>query len=337
MDARTAITLVNFVESIGPKLRGPEAKSATAELEHKYGELLIALEWSIARGRADEGMRLASALQPFWMATKRLSEGAGWLDRVLGLPAEDARRARTLFEAGYLAFWMGNDERSTAFQKEAVDLARRANDHTVAALALVGLARVALRSHDTSAARQLCREALAITEGTDDRSGRSSAMHVLGVAAQMAGDLHEARDVMRRRIALGRETGNEATISSECGNLSMVERQLGNLAEAEALAREALEIDIRRADSLAIPWKVNALAAVAKDRREFERAAALIGIADATMSESGGAWPPDELVHYEQTVSTVSEAMGAYEFEKVRARGRSMTTPERVDFTLGER
>jgi hypothetical protein len=107
---------------------------------------------------------------------------------------------------------------------------------------LVGLARIALRT-DVAEARRLCREAIAITDGTDDRSGRSSAMHVLGVAAQMAGDFLEARTVMSARIALAREMNNLATISSEAGNLSMVERQLGNLDEAEALAREALDIE----------------------------------------------------------------------------------------------
>ena len=162
-----------------------------------------------------------------------------------------------------------------------------------------GLARIALRSHDFDAARRLCREALAVTEGTDDPSGHSSAMHVLGVAAQMAGDFLEARAVMSQRIARARERGNLAPVSSEAGNLSMVERQLGNLDAAEALAREALDIDFRRADELSIPWKVNAMAAVAKDRGEFDRAAALLGVADATMAASGGAWPPDELVHYE--------------------------------------
>ncbi|HET9886582.1 MAG TPA: tetratricopeptide repeat protein [bacterium] len=74
-------------------------------------------------------------------------------------------------------------------------------------------------------------------------------------------------------------------MSSEAGNLSMVERQLGNLAEAEALAREALEIDFRQSNEVGIPWKVNGLAAVAKDRGELDRAAALIGIADATTAE----------------------------------------------------
>ena len=336
MDAQTAESLLTFAETVGPTLRGPEAKAVFGQFEGQYDDFLMAMQWFIDQGRINESLRLASSLVPFWMATKRLGEGSTWFDRVLASPGgEDAHRGRALFGAGYLAFWQGDDARSTALQNRAVELGRQTKDPTVTALALVGLARIALRSHEFDAARRFCREALAVTDGTDDLSGRSSAMHVLGVAAQMAGDLLEARDVMSRRIALGRETGNLATVSIESNNLSMVERQLGNLDASEALAREALDIDFSRGDEMSIPWKVNALAAVARDRGEFNRAAALIGIADATMEASGGAWPPDELVHYEQTVATLSKAMGTVEFEQVRARGRSMTTSEGVHFALG--
>ena len=335
MNRQTAESLLHFAEGVVPALRGAEGKAMFAQLEQRYDELLSALRWFIAERRTDEGLRLATSLVPFWMATKRLDEGSTWFDEVLALPGgDDAHRGRALFDAGYLAFRKGEYERSAALQNQALALGRETNNPTVTALALVGLARIALRT-DVEEARRLCREALAVTEGTSDRAGRSSAMHVLGVAAQMAGDFLEARDLMSRRIALAREEGNLATISSEAGNLSMVERQLGNLDEAEALSREALDIAYRRGDELMAAWMMNGLAAVAADRGEFDRAATLIGIADAAMEAAGGAWPPDELVHYEQTVATLTQAMGSVEFERVRAAGHAMTASGASDFALG--
>ena len=114
----------------------------------------------------------------------------------------------------------------------------------------------------------------------------------------------------------------------------MVERQLGNLDQAEALAGEALDLDYRRGDDMALPWKVNGLAAVAKDRREFERAAALIGIADATLKAAGGAWPPDEWRHYEVTTAALRAAMGEDVFEQARAIGSAMPKSAAVEFAL---
>lgn len=335
MDEQLAQSLLKSVEEAGPALRGLDAKAVFRRLEDQYSDLQRALKWFIDTERANEAFRLATALVPFWMATKRLDEGSAWIDRALTLPGgDDSHRARAYFDAGYLAFWKGEDERSTSLQNRAVELGRQTNDPTVTALALVGLARIALRTHVENA-RALCREALAATEGTTDRLGRSSAMHVLAVAAQMAGDLLEARDLMSRRIALAREAGNLAVISSEAGNLCMVERQLGNLDRAEALGREALEIDRKRGDELAIPWKVNGLAAVAAAREDFERAATLIGIADSTMEAAGGAWPPDELKQYEQTIALVSNAVGDAGLERGRVAGRAMTVSCAVDFAMG--
>ena len=69
--------------------------------------------------------------------------------------------------------------------------------------ALGGLARVALR-RDVDEGRRLGGEALAVSEAAGDEAGRSNALHLLGVGAQIAGDLEEARDWMARRLALVR-------------------------------------------------------------------------------------------------------------------------------------
>jgi hypothetical protein len=176
---------------------------------------------------------------------------------------------------------------------------------------------------------------MAVTEGTDDRQGRSNATHVLGVTAQMAGDFLEARELMSERIALARDVGNYAAIGMESGNLSMVERQLGNLERADELAREALGIYDRRGDHWAMPYGISGIAAVATERGALERAATLIGAAESMMEREGAAWPPDERPHYERTVATLAKAMGSADFERARAAGRSMTPSEAVDFALG--
>ncbi len=327
---------MDLAERAGPGLSGLDAKALFGQLEQRYADLLAAMQWFLDQDRTDEAIRIANSLAPFWKATKRLDEGSAWFDRTLGSPGgEDAHRARASFEAGMLAFWTGDDDRASALHGRALELGRRIGDTTVAALALTGLARLVLRSKDIAEARRLCREALALTEGTADRLGRSSAIHVLGVAAQMAGDLLEAREMMTERMALARELGSYAGLSMEASNLSMVERQLGNLDRAYALAREALEVFQQRQDEWAFPYGLNSVAAVATERGEFERAATLIGAAEAMMESQGAAWPPDERPHYERTVATLTDKMGPVEFERVRALGRSMASREAVDFALG--
>ena len=140
---------------------------------------------------------------------------------------------------------------------------------------------------------------------------------------------------MTERIALARELGRYAGVSTEASNLSMVERQLGNLEQADALAREALDIFWKREDHWALPFGLNSLSAVARDRGQLERAATMIGAAEAMLKAQGAAWPPDERRHYEDTVTTLSGAMSSDEFERARAKGRSMSSSEAITFALG--
>jgi tetratricopeptide (TPR) repeat protein len=335
MDAGSAESLLTFAEHAGPGLRGLDGRTVVAQFEERYGDLVAAVEWFVDAGRTDDALRLASALDVFWMATKRLDEGAAWFDRVLAMPGgEDVNRGRALFQAGLLVFWTGDDDRSFARHDRALEIGRRIGDPTITAQALTGLARIALRT-DVAEARRLCREAMAVTEGTDDRQGRSNATHVLGVTAQMAGDFLEARELMSERISLARDVGNYAAIGMESGNLSMVERQLGNLERADELAREALGIYDRRGDHWAMPYGISGIAAVATERGAFEVGATLIGAAESMMEREGAAWPPDERPHYERTVATLVKAMGLADFERARAAGRSMTSRGAVDFAFG--
>jgi tetratricopeptide (TPR) repeat protein len=334
VDARAAESLLDLGETAGPGLMGLDRRALFAQLEERYDDLLAAMQWFLDQGRTDEAIRLARSLSAFWTATRRLDEGSEWFDRALGSPGgEDANRGRACFEAGLLAFWKGDDDQAATLHDQAVLIGRRIGDPTVTALALTGLARIALRS-DVAEGRRLCQEALVVTEGSGDRLGRSNAMHVLGVAAQMAGDLLEARDYMTERMALARELGSYAGVASEAGNLSVVERQLGNLERADVLAREALDIALRREDEWLFPYAVSGLAAVATERGEFERAATLVGAAEAMMEAQGAAWPPDERPHYERTVAKLAEAMGRVEFERVRTAGQSLASREAVDFAL---
>jgi hypothetical protein len=335
MDAVTAGSIRDYVMAAAPGLRGLDGRAVLADLDQRYDEVRAALRWFLDEGRTDDALRVASSLAPFWMANKLLDEGSSWLEQALAAAGgTDAARGRAYFERGLLVFWTGDDDRAASLHRHALTIGRDIGDPTITALALTGLARIALRS-DVVEARQLCREALGISDGTDDLVGRSSAVHVLGVAAQMVGDFVEARAFMSERITLARQEGNLAAVSAECSNLSMVERQLGNLDSAENLASEALEITYRRGDSWAMPYNMSGLAAVATDRYQFIRAATLLGAVEAMMEAAGADWPPDERPHYERMLAVLPAEMGPVPFENARGTGRTMTPDDAVAFALG--
>ena len=334
---QAARTLLAFAEDAGRGLRGLDASLWHDRLQRRFQDLEAAFDWLLDHGQAGDALALARALADLLRTTGRVATGRRWLDRALEATAIDGRlRAVALYENGLLAFWQGADENACSLYGRSLELARRLGDRTTIALALCGLARVALRE-DLDWARTLCEEALQTVQDTDDTIGRANALHVLGVAAQMRGDLQQARDLMNQRIELARELGDFATIGYESSNLSMVERQLGNLDRAEQLAREALQIEEQRGDQWAIPYSLNGLAAVAVETGELERAATLLGAAAALQERQGNAWPPDEAPHFERSRAAVTEALDHDQLERAWSTGQRMPSAHAVRYALTPR
>jgi hypothetical protein len=247
---------------------------------------------------------------------------------------DDHLRARACILAGFMPFWMGDDDRAGSLFGQGLTLARKLGDAPLKSQAQGGLARVGFR-RDLPEGRRLAREALDVSAAADDEAGRSNALHLLGVGAQIAGDLSEARNWMTQRLALVRSQGNEFLVASEAANLSMVERQLGNLDRAEELDREALVIGRRIGDDFTKPFAVIGLAACATDRGRFERAATLLGATEAMMEAQRMEWPPDERPHYERMLAEIPKAIGDEAFERARAAGRAMPPDDAVAMALG--
>jgi len=334
MDSAVAESLLELAEQASAGATGPDAKASVEQIDERLGELLPAIAFFVEAGRTDDALRLADALYRFWITKQRFDEGAVWFDRVLASPGGDDRlRGQATLHAGFMPFWLGDDERAAELFGRSLEIGRQLPDQPMISQALGGLARVALRT-DVAEGRRLAREALVVSENAADERGRSNALHLLGVGAQIAGDLVEARDWMTQRLALVRSMGNEFLVASEASNLSMVVRQLGNLDEAEALAREALEIGRRICDEFTKPFAMSGLAAIATERGEFERAAILVGAAEKIMETQNMAWPPDERPHYERMLADLPEAMGSDGFAEARSRGRSMTASEAVEFAV---
>jgi tetratricopeptide (TPR) repeat protein len=332
LDDARARELLALAEEVVPGLRGLDREAAFARLHEQYKELVAALQWFLAEELADEAIALARVLGPFWQATKRLDTATELFGRALSLPGgDDDLRARGYVEAGLLWFWRGDDVRAAELFDRGFELGRGRVPPTPAALALTGHARIALRRDDLDGARRLCLEALELDE--TDPVARASAAHVLGVTAQIAADPEEARRWMNERIELARADGNAAALGIEANNLAMVERQLGDFERAEELSREALDNFHRRRDEWAIPFGLSGLAAAAVHRGHLERAATLIGAAEALVEAQGSAWPPDERPHYEAVVAAV-EGSDDEAVARARAEGAALSADEAVAYAL---
>lgn len=334
MDLHEALELASVAERADAGLKGLEARSWRDRLDTGLDHLRSAFQLLLDEDPA-AALRMAAGVVGFWTLTSRIPEGRDWLDRACAaVDPDDPTMPRALYENALLAFWQGEDDTTRSLLDRSLDTARRLGDQTGEAVALCGLARVALRDGDLDRARRLCEDALKRVEGTDDRLGRSNALHVLGVTAQMRGDLDEAAGFMNRRMEIARELDNLASIASEAGNLSVVERQLGHLDRATELALESLRISERRGDEWMLPYQLNSLAGIAAAKKEFARTAKLLGAASGMMERMGTAWPPDEKPHFEKARSEAVAALGPASFERAWSEGERMPAQDALALAL---
>ena len=158
MDLSTAASLVTIAEQARTRMRGHDRAAAIDDLEPRYPEMLDALDWLLAR---------ATSTWPIASATRSCRSGwrpSGSMTATRGSPGpfpqttDDPRRARAVYDHGYLVFWAGRyDVAGERFERARALAAGR--DPTVVALALAGSARVALDADPAEAVR-LLREGL---------------------------------------------------------------------------------------------------------------------------------------------------------------------------------
>jgi tetratricopeptide (TPR) repeat protein len=337
MNAVQASELVEFANEASRGLDALDARLWRERIESRLADLEAAYAWLNDSGSIDKAVCLVVALEKYWMLAGRLGEGRTWLEQALHSgPMSDRSRAAALYSMGMLAFWQGEDATSRSAHDQSLALAQRVGDSTQQALALAGLARLALRDGALDEAASLCERALRISRDDADPRGRSSALHVLSVAAQMRGDLQGAREKMSQRLELEQNAGSIRLVAIESSNLSGVERQLGNLARARNLAKQALEIWIKREDLWAIPFGFNQLAAVAVASGEMERAVTLLASAARLVEDQGASWPPDEAPVFEASSATARRALGEDAFEAGWARGKGMPWRDAANYALGD-
>jgi tetratricopeptide (TPR) repeat protein len=335
MDGAKATRLVEFADQASRGLDALDARAWRDRIEAKYEDLTIAYNWLIDNGRADDAVRMAVALETYWMAAGRLAEGRAWLARGLAAARlSEASRANALHTVGMLEFWQGDDAASRLSHGQSRGIAKRIGEASMEALALAGLARLALRDGQLDEARSLCKGALRLTDESTYSRARSSALHVLSVAAQMRGDLEDAREKMTQRMELERSVGSLRLVAAECSNLSGVERQLGNLATARELALHALKIWMQQEDLWAIPYGLNQLAALAIESVQMVRGAILLAAAARMVDEQGAGWPPDEAPVFEASTTAARAALDEETFDTNWSRGATMTWREAAEYAL---
>jgi predicted ATPase/class 3 adenylate cyclase len=301
-------------------------------LGQEQDNLRAALRWSIDRGEAEPGMRIAGAVWRFWELRGHLAEGLRWTEELLSLPTAGARtpaRAKALGAAGSLAYWMRDTEAVLGPYEESLAISRALGDPRGEAEGAYNMAFGHFLAGDLPKARDLLHRSVELYRRLDDPVHFAHGNAALGMVAYQAGDLETARAITAEARETFERLGDLWGIALSIGLLGAIALKVGDYEASRALALESLEANQRLESMLGIGVGLQALGVLAARLGRPEAGVRLAG-AVARLKEAAGGEAPPSIVGLEDPRDVAKGALSESEIARLWEEGRAMTLDQAI-------
>jgi tetratricopeptide (TPR) repeat protein len=209
--------------------------------------------------------------------------------------------------------------------QEAVERARQLGDDVLLGESLMSYL-LSGQSDDLIEADQfgqLLAEATACTERSGDHLIGYALHNNAGNHALIAGDIPAARAHLEQAARAARATGLESVALTD--NLGWVRREEGDLDGALSTFETSLRISHRNGEPPGMAYATLGLACLAADLGDWDRAAALHGIAQGFLDRSGQPWQDPEARYRQDSLTQLRAHLSDQLFDQ--AYHNSMTLP----------
>jgi predicted ATPase/class 3 adenylate cyclase len=358
-------------ETAAAYLTGPEQGTWLARLDADQANLRRAAGY--AAGRPDGTalvLRLGVALDRYWGARSCSQEAFGLLVPVLRRPdagADPALFAAALRTAAVIACFI---DLATARQlaEQAVQVARQLGDDWLLSRALAALCAVHCFAGEPEIARpfgresverarrlggdallgqslltyvwtidparsgQLYAEAIACAERSGDHLTTSMLHDNAGATALNAGDLPAARAHLEAAGHAAQQIGWESTtLRADLGSVLRAERDLD---DARSAFEAVLRIGRRNGSNWHMALAVAGLACLAGDAGDWDRAAALHGVAQAFRDRTGIPWQGIDVRDRRDSLDQARAHLGDQQLERAYAQGTALGLEKALELAL---
>jgi predicted ATPase/class 3 adenylate cyclase len=246
-------------------MRGPKQGEWLGRLEAEHDNLRAALGLAIAdQGSVDPivAVKLAVALQGFWILRGHASEGRAALQTMLNLPAvqvSDMVHGFALYVDGCLAWSQSDHAAALAQLATCLELRRKLGkpEETAATLSTLAVAR--LSCGDAAAAHEAALESLALFRDCAYQIGETTALLQLGQIDTYLGHWPQAQENLQNALTLARQIKHpETEAETELALAQLAFYQADTASAGAALARSlkiCLSAGDRRGAANALGWQ----------------------------------------------------------------------------------
>ncbi len=289
------------------------------ELEHD--NYRAALDHAIATGDAQRELRLANALRYFWRVRGYVVEGRRRLEAAVERSdsVEPKLRARTLGEAGIMAFTGGDYERCRELWLQALPLIEEVGEPREIARAHFELGAWAHAQGELPEASRRYETAREALSEVDDAIGQATVLGNLAVVYQATGEPARAREASEAALALYERSGDLDGLAVTTLNMAYVELGNDDLPAAGHRLGEALAWAERLGHREVLAYAVGYGAELALALGRADDAAVLCGAFDQMFEVLDSVPQPDEIERHAKLLERLSTQV---DVPKARARGR---------------
>jgi len=298
----------------------------------------VGLTWAAETSHAQMGIRLILLTEMYWVA----NDPVGGLDRLerlmaraaeTGEPLEPGVHARALrFRATALDLAFRFDLSEPEYVR-SLELFKAANQQEHIGHLTARIANAALRQGDIERAVNLATESLQIARRDRNRQDEGFALYVLAMAAFRRGDLEQGEQLVHESAPLTHRGASTWISGTSLVAAAEFLIPAGQLDQAEIDLHGGLERLASIGDRTNVPFAIGAFAAIAALRGDSVRAGtlwgALEGVADLDPKGTAQAAMSDNTAFLKHI-----QGEG---FENGRARGRSLSREQAIEFALSSR
>jgi len=308
VEAQRLAYVVALAERAEPHLHSAAQTEWLHRLEANLPNFHGALDFALAGGQLDAGVRLVAALSHFWVTRNHLAETLRRLHLLRVAATEqgidDHLWARLLNCQATIAFYLGNFELARESYATALAHAERVGNRRDMAYALDGLGAEAANRDDLTAARAFSARSLTHSLASEDHWLAGIALINLGEIARAENDYATAAQHYAESLTHLEVAGDPFFIAVAQINQAQVCLHDENLPAAEHFLRRSLEAGLNAESAQVVAPALEKLAYVLL-KRERGPAAHLMGLAEGLRHSTAISVQPVDQYDREQVMQAL--------------------------------
>ncbi len=342
-----------LAEPSGAELAGPGRLPWLGRLETEHDNLLATMSWQVDQGHIDQATHLFLMSWRFWWVRGHLAELARPGDELV-VGSEDLppyQRALALTGAGFILIANGDLARAQTVFGQSLPLYRQTSEKLgviLNATVLAVLGHLAAIRSDYAGASELLDEGQALLREVreDDLTGYDRLQHLLtmalvdnflGQVRLSQGDNDAAARLFTDGLAVARRAQDGIPILISLYDLALSSQAQGDLADAAGHLKEGLAMTAEAGDETSAAYYLEALAAVADQQDNPQRAVRLLAAARSQLEASGSGWLHayvPRAPHDDAVLAALRARIGDAAYQEAQAWGGSIGSRHARQYAL---